>query len=467
MLAWRHPRRPTAPARRCLEGLVLGFALGGCALGPATAVAAAEPLRRYPDVLLVTVDTLRSDRLSSYGYERPTSPAIDSLLANGARFTRAYTVEPLTGPALCSLLTSRAPHEHGATRNGLAMRPGMPSLPKLLARGGYSTAAFVGNWTLRDKLTGLAEHFQLYEEVFSRRRWMGLFTREATGRDLTEAAITWLERYREAERRRPFLLWVHYVEPHAPYRLQREFAARLGIPLAEAVPRRDRYDSEVAFVDAEIGRLAAAVERLSGRDVLVVFASDHGENLGEHGDWGHGRNVYEPNLAIPMGIAWEGRIAPGRTVATPALITDLAPTVLGLLGLSAVDAFGGYDWSRVLQEKAAPPGDRITTFQAHRGAVMGHGDGRQARESGLLEVAILADGKKEVLRLKPRSRRLHALAEDPGEVSSLVPPTSEPSARLLAWLAQVEEGLKAARDLPAADLDPESIERLKALGYIE
>ena len=462
----RYPDRWGVSPRGGSQRVLLCAAAGCLALGLGGGTVAV-PGHAYPDVLFVTVDTLRADRLSSYGYGRPTSPVIDALLARGFRFTRAHTNEPLTGPALCSMLTAREPHEHGATRNGLPMRPGIPSLPKLLRRGGYATAAFVGNWTLRDKLTGLAEHFQLYEEVFSRRRWLGLFTREATGRDLTDAALAWLASQREAERRRPVFLWVHYVEPHAPYRLWKEFAPRLGIAAAEAVSRQDRYDTEVAFVDREIGRLLAGVERLAGRETLIVFTSDHGENLGEHGDWGHGRNLYEPNLSIPLGIAWPGHIRPGGEISAPALITDLAPTVLGLLGLSARDAFGGHDWSGVLTGGAAPPEGRITAFQAHRGAALGAGDGRHAREGGLLEVGILRDGKKEVLRLKPRVRRLYATAEDRSELESLVPPSSEPSAELAAWLAQVEEGLKAASDLPAAELDPESVERLKALGYIE
>ncbi|HYG64404.1 MAG TPA: sulfatase-like hydrolase/transferase, partial [Thermoanaerobaculia bacterium] len=110
--------------------------------------------QRFPNVLIVTVDTLRADRLSSYGYRRPTSPAIDKLLASGARFTQARTVEPLTNPALCSMFTSTYPHENGATRNGLRMRRGLPSAAATLGKRGYRTAAFVGNWTLRDEISG-------------------------------------------------------------------------------------------------------------------------------------------------------------------------------------------------------------------------------------------------------------------------------------------------------------------------
>jgi len=152
--------------------------------GATSVVPASEPAR--PNVLILTVDTLRADRMSAYGYERNTSPNLDRLMQNGVLFTQARTVEPLTGPGLCAMLTSSFPHENGATRNGLRMRPGLPSLPKLLQEDGYRTAAIVSNWTLRDKITGLAEHFEQYDTVFKHKRWLGLFSSEARAGVVTE-----------------------------------------------------------------------------------------------------------------------------------------------------------------------------------------------------------------------------------------------------------------------------------------
>ena len=124
------------------------------------------------------------------------------------------------------MFTSLHPHEHGATRNGLRLRPDAPSLARVLDRRGYRTAAFVGNWTLRNGISGLGEHFESYDEVFTRKRWFGLFKGEATAEDLTDAALAWLAEHREDGTGRPFLLWVHYVEPHAPYRLQEQLRRR-------------------------------------------------------------------------------------------------------------------------------------------------------------------------------------------------------------------------------------------------
>ncbi len=419
-----------------------------------------------PHLLLITIDTLRADRLSAYGYSRRTSPTLDALLASGARFVEARTVEPLTGPAMTSMLTALDPHEHASTRNGLPMRVGLPSLPKLLAQGPYRTAAFVGNWTLRDKLSGLGEHFGTYVEVLNRKRWFGLFKGEATGEDLTAAALAWLRQHREQDGRRPFLLWVHYVEPHAPYRLQEAFAPRLGVPVSEAASRSDRYDTEIAFVDDQIRRLLAGVDGLVPEgNRLVVFAADHGESLGEHGYWGHGRNLHEPSLRIPLGLSWPGHIPAGTVIRAPALITDITPTVLGLLGLTVPAAVHGFDWSPVLRGQADEPVGRVTMVQAHKGAVLS-GEGKNARATGLLEVAILRSGRKEILRLGSGARRVFDLLADPGELRPLtsgLPPSPE----LEAWLEKVQQNLRAISELPDAEIDAESLDQLKALGYLE
>lgn len=414
-----------------------------------------------PNVLVLTIDTLRADRLSAYGYERPTSPNLDRLLARGVRFTEARTVEPLTNPALSSMMTALYPHEHGGTRNGLKMRLALDSLPKQLEERGYQTAAFVGNWTLRDQLSGLGEHFELYEEVLTKRRWFGLFKGEADAADVSDRALEWLETY--GGRRRPFFLWAHYVDPHAPYELHETHSERLGVRVGKA-SKSDRYDTEVAYVDHHAGRLLQALEddpRLARR-TLVVFASDHGESLGEHDYWGHGRNLYEPNLHIPLGFTWPGHLD-AETVDAPAVLLDVAPTVLGLLGLDVPEHFGGYDWSPVLTGEAEAPMDRVTWFQAHKGAVVT--DETAPRINGLIDVGLLAGGVKEILDVDDLQVHRFDLKRDPGERTNLHSDGEEASDGLTAWYEQVETGLENAGTYPPPVLDEESIETLKALGY--
>jgi arylsulfatase A-like enzyme len=444
--------------------------IGACALGLALSALgglADAPESGRPNVLVVTIDTLRADHLSSYGYGRPTSPNLDRLILNGTHFTQARTVEPLTNPAIGSMVTSLYPHEHGGSRNGLRMRTGLPSLPKALQARGYRTAAFMGNWTLRDKLSGLGEHFDEYEEVLTRRRWFGLIRGEATAEDLTSEALTWLEEQRSTRPEQPFLLWTHYTEPHAPYRAQREFLGGLGLSTQRReLTDADRYDSEIAYVDHWIGELVRGLEEMSLMEqTVIVIAADHGESLGEHGYWGHGRHLYEPTLHIPMALYWPGQI-PAREIAAPALNIDIAPTLLSLLGFSPPAGFHGFDWAGVLAG-GEPPADRVTRYQAHRGAVLSKHDSDLARQSGLLAVGTMYRDQKEIFRVEKGQRMRFDLADDPRELASNVAPKDEPSEGLLDWMRIVYDGLASLDVTPPQPLDDESIEQLRSLGYVD
>ena len=420
-----------------------------------------------PDVVLITIDTLRADRLGCYGYARPTTPHLDALLNRGVRFDKARTVEPLTHPALSSMLTGLPPHRHGGSRNGLRIHAGLPSLPKALERAGYRTAAFVGNWTLRHPLSGLAEHFDDYASVLTRARWFGLIRREAEAADLNHAALDWLDQQREADPQRPRFLWVHYTEPHAPYRSHDAFRERLGLPRRGKLDGADRYDTEVAAVDAAVGALLQAIEqREPRRDRLIVFASDHGESLGEHGYWGHGRQLYEPGLRIPMGLVWPGRIRPS-VEQEPALLIDVASTVAGLLELkTALGSAAAFDWSRRLRQQGPGPGDRITFHQAHKGAVIARHESALARRSGLLAVARIEGPAKESFRVRRGRLERFRLDDDPLEQRSLAGVEAEPHPQLQGWLREVYDGLERLDEVPPAPLNDEDIEALRSLGYV-
>jgi arylsulfatase A-like enzyme len=429
-----------------------------------------QPLaaEKLPSILLVTVDTLRADRLSGYGYTRNTSPHIDALLRQGVRFTQARTVEPLTAPALASMLTSLPPQEHGSTRNGMRVRPDLLSVSKILRHHGYKSAAFVGNWTLRDELWGMAGQFDEYEEVMTKARWFGLVKREAMGEDLTDRASEWLSLQLEDQPGRPFFLWVHYVEPHAPYKLQRAFLDQLGAaPDGDLYSASGKYDSEIAYVDHHISRLLEhAADLVPAAEMITLFAADHGESLGEHGYWGHGRHVYDATLHIPMGITWPGRLEP-REIGAPALITDLAPTLLTLVGLPVPDFFQGMDWTPVLWDEEPAPAGRVTYYQAHKGVTSPKEDPNKTRQRGLLEVARVERGMKEILRVPKNLRRLFDLSADPSEQKDLAAPQSEISDDLRTWLETVQAGLAVADQLPPPSLSKEDLAALRALGYLD
>jgi len=420
------------------------------------------------NILLISVDTLRADRMSSYGYTRNTSPNLDALLESGARYTAARTVEPLTAPALASMLTSLPPHEHGSTRNGLRVRGDLPSLPRFLRRQGFRVAAFVGSWTLRDKLWGMASHFDHFEDVLTRARWYGLVRKEASAEDLNERALAWLNEHRKKESGRPFFAWIHYVEPHAPYKMQREFLPQLGSsPDGDLYSSRGRYDSEIAYVDHHASELVDQVRALYGADnTMIIFVADHGESLGEHDYWGHGRNLYDATLHIPMGIVWPGKIEP-MTIEAPALITDLAPTMVGLLGVAVPDFFQGFDWTGAITAGEPVDEDRVTTYQAHKGSVSAKEEQVEVRQRGLLEVARMEGQRKEIFRTTNQHRWVFEVEKDPGEDNNLAPTQSGISESLQRWLDTVRAGLLVSDDLPPPSLSDEDIEALRALGYID
>lgn len=442
-------------------------AVAALALAAATA-AGAENRPRFPDLLLITVDTLRADRLSAAGYARPTSPNLDRLVAAGFRFTSAFTVEPLTNPALASLLSSLPPHAHGATRNGLPVRGELVTLPSLLATRGYRTGAFLGNWTLKPQLSGLASAWQTYEVVASRKRWFGLYKGEATARDLTEAALAWAKALRRDEPARPFFLWLHYVEPHAPYRLHRRYAPRLGVDTQRATAS-DRYDTEIAAVDDEVGRLLAALDALPGaRDRLTLFTADHGEAFGEDGEIGHGRVLHEPTLRVPLAFVAPERIAAGSSPATASTL-DIAPTVLGLLGLQGHPYFRGHDLSPIVRgERGALAPTAGVCLQAHRGAVQSVQKAERARRAGLLEVGRIADGRLEALHLASgRLRHGELGVASPAVAVAATAGAGTASPELLACLDEIRAGLAENDRFVPPDLDADTVEGLRALGYLD
>jgi arylsulfatase A-like enzyme len=426
----------------------------------------AGPASPRPSIVVITVDALRADRLGCYGYAKPTSPNIDQLMSESLLFERAWTPEPLTGPAMCSMVTGLEPHIHAATRNGLRMQPGLNSLPKILADTGWRTAAFIGTWTLKHNLTLLGDHFETYGERLNRRRWFGILNSEATCEDVTDDALDWLEGIREKERERPFFLWTHYIEPHAPYRFHEQYADRLGIN-DDQLTKSDRYDSEIAAVDESIGRLLERVRELvADENLIVVFTADHGESLGEHSYWGHGRYLYQPSLRIPLGIVWRGVISAG-TVHSQATLLDLMPTLLELVGADIPEDLPGASWAGTARggDELA---ERAGCYQAHRGAVHGGShDSDRKRSRGLLWAGVIEGDRKEMMKVSRQLIQIYDLAADPGELDSLAEIDATPSDALAACFARVSEGLGSLDRLAAQKLDDETVEKLKALGYLE
>ena len=296
-------------------------------------LAESEPL---PNVVLITVDTLRADHLSSYGYHLKTSPNIDQLADDGARFAHALSAIPLTGPGHISLLTSRYPQEHGARINGVAHQEDarLLFLPQILRKYGYRNAAFVSAWPLTSRLTHLDEWFDHYDEDLTRTYQM--FSSSRYAEDVTPRAVSWLRSNND----QPFFLWVHYFDPHSPYHLREEFAnlPESGHPKRES-PRINReirerikkYDSEIGYADKYIGQLLGVIDELELREkTLVVLTADHGESLGEHDYVGHGRHLYEGIIHVPLIVRFPGVVEAGKIIDEQVSLLDITPTIVDL-----------------------------------------------------------------------------------------------------------------------------------------
>jgi arylsulfatase A-like enzyme len=446
-------------------------------------VGAADSVATRPNnVLLITVDTLRADHLSCYGYPWKTSPYIDRLASEGTRFDRAYTVIPLTGPAHLSLFSGRYPQEHGARRNGEAMvsERAIPALPQILRVNGYSTAGFISGWPLNGRLTHINDWFDHYDEDLPRR--YQLFNSSRWAEDVTPRAIQWLEKSRPKDR--PFFLWVHYFDPHSPYEFREHFAdlesngsSSPSSISDEAMKERIRnYDTEVAYTDWYIGKLLAAIDHLNLRDsTVVVLTADHGESLGEHNYVGHGRQLYENIIRIPLIVRVPGTIQSRKVVSSPVSLVDVAPTVLDLTVRSKLDQakvplpFTGRTLSGAIVQNQSLTQRRIycVTFPGKKGFAPKWLSWIWVQNQELPLQFGFIDGKRKTIWAPDEGWvRVSDLGRDPGESSSRILSEGRPyhttTSHLSRWFSRTE-----TRGGQQAELSAEDIETLKSLGYVQ
>jgi arylsulfatase A-like enzyme/cytochrome c-type biogenesis protein CcmH/NrfG len=411
-----------------------------CFLPSCRKPAAAPPTGTRPNVLLVTIDTLRADRVGCYGHAAASTRTLDGLAARGARFTTAVAHVPLTGPSHASILTGLSPLGHGFRENaGFALPAQARSGAEDFGQAGYRTAAFVSAFPL-DRRFGFDHGFDTYDDHLPKgndpRRTPYV---ERTADATTDAALHWLETTGEAPTR-PFFLWVHYYDPHAPYEPPPAFAARF-----RAAP----YDGEVAFADEQLGRLLRALEQRRALASTVVLAmSDHGEGLGEHGEGTHGLFLYDSTLRIPLIVAGPG-VGQGRVVPTVARVIDVLPTLLDLAGIQSRPEIEGRSLRPALdgREMSDAPAYAETIYPQ--------------REFGWAPLFAWRTARYKMIEApKPE---LYDLEADPGE-------TRNRAAHEGARFAELQQKLQAALARPAvaaaSSVDPEAAERLRALGYV-
>jgi choline-sulfatase len=399
------------------------------------------------NVLLVTLDTTRADHLGCYGDRVAQTPVLDRLAAEGIRFADAVSPVPITLPAHVSIMTGLDPPHHGVRNNGeYQLDDSHVTLAELLRDADYDTAAFVSSFVL-DARYRLDQGFALYDDRVeaTAQAAFGGYENERTAGTVTSAALKWL-RNRTSDK--PFFLWVHYYDPHSEYQPPQPYATTF---------RANPYDGEIAYMDAELGRLVDALGELGRADrTVTIIAGDHGESLGEHDEEGHTHLIYAATQHVPL-ILWSPALVDRGGVVDNVVvgIVDIFPTVLDLLGLSHS---GPCDGMTLLRAPEQPERmvymETLVPYLANGWAPL---------------YGLRRHGDKHIAAPKPE---YYNLLEDPHELKNLYVGLSGSAQRAAAELAlelavRLEDSPSAEAVAAAAlALDPQSRQRLEALGYV-
>jgi len=448
---------------RRLIVLLLGFA--------ALQVAAQRPSKPAPNVVLITIDTLRADHVGCYGYKQIKTPNIDALAADGVRFERAFAVVPVTLPSHTSMLTGTYPMLSGMHDfSGNKLSPLQPTLASVLKQAGYQTGAVVASAVL-DSRFGLNQGFDFYYDHFDFNRLdeANLDEMERPGNLVADVALNWLEKdWLEKDRlekdhlaknsQKKFFLWMHLYDPHFPYHPPEPYASEY-----KAQP----YDGEIAFADEQVGRLLRFLkEKGIYQNTIIVLCGDHGESLGEHGEKTHGFFIYNATMHVPLIIRLPEQL-PGqlpektsaRTLANPVSLVDIMPTVLEAVGLQVPPQVQGRSLLREIRpDPSVPdaPANRERTLYGETYLPRIHFNWSELRGSENTKYHFIDAPRPE----------LYDLSKDPGEVHNLFTEKKAVAEEMRAKLAGMIRDYSAGKELAEkTGLDPALMERLKALCY--
>ncbi len=387
--------------------------------------------------MLVTIDTLRADRVGAYGDEEARTPVLDRLARDGVRFANAISPVPLTLPTHTTLMTGVDPPRHGVRHNsGFELPESLPMLAERMAEAGYDTAAFVGAFVLAGR-TGIGRGFATFDDDVGRRQASTMFSpTERQANHVVDSALAWLESAPPQ-----FFLWVHFYDPHASYDPP---------PAFELLFPTDPYAGEIAFSDSQLGRLIAAVDaKGEAEDTLIVVTSDHGEALGEHDETTHSYGVYDTTQRVPLLIRGPD-VPAGRVVEDVVALADVAPTILDLVG--------------------APP---LAEAEGRSLAGLWSGADDESRPAYVETLATQLDmGWSPLFGVRSRRYKyiratdpeLYDVSRDPAETMNLVETHPEIARDLDAELARRLTAGHAPDFSP--ELDPDARQQLESLGYV-
>ncbi len=427
--------------------LTSGLLLGNCSRArqpdSKEAPSSSAALQRY-NVLLITIDTLRADYLSCFGRKTVSTPNIDALAARGVRCAQAIAQVPLTAPSHASILTGTYPQVHKVRdMGGFVLDGSIPTLATILGGAGWSTAAFVGAAVLSHHY-GMNRGFSVYGDTMKDE--LGLkkipgVVAEVRGEVVARRAMEWLGK---ADRSKPFLLWVHFYDPHFPYDPPEPYRSRYS---------RDLYGGEVAYADEQVGKLLQSLAGLALESkTLVVLLSDHGESLGEHGEYTHGVFLYDSTVHVPLIFAGPG-IPKGREVSQQVRAIDVLPTITEFVGLPPGEKVQGVSLLPVFLEGKPPRSNYCYMETLYPKTQMGWSELRGMR----------TDGWKLITAPKPE---LYRLSDDPRESSNVVGKFVSDADRLQKKVWEIAGPPKSLERLEPQLITDERRRELDALGYV-
>jgi len=415
--------------RRLPTGLALlaAASLAGCGGG-------APPEFPNAPVILISIDTLRADRLPAYGYTRVRAPFLDRFQRDAWIFENAYSPCPLTLPAHTTMLTGLLPPEHGVRNNAGFVFDGKAhkSLPLLLKERGYATGAAVSSYVLRYG-TGLGQLFDYYEDSIGMVPGVETVRYRRLGDKTAAFADSWIEKHA----REPFFFFFHIYEPHLPYDPPEPFRSLYGVT----------YDAEVATSDAIVGAFLEDLKRLGVYDrAVVIVLSDHGEGLGDHGEEQHGIFVYREAIRVPLLLKLPGGLGAGTRVTAAVQLSDVAPTITAVLGLPAPNGVTG---GSLLDAGKPGAAERVV-----------YGETLFPRLNlGWSELLCAIDGRYHYIQ-GPRPE-LYDMVADPAELRDLIRSSPTVAGRLAEELQRFPRS-----DAKPTAVDDRTLQRLAALGYI-
>ena len=393
-------------------------------------------------IVLITVDTLRADRLECYGYSRSKSPNISRLARDGVLFQHAVSCSPLTLPSHSSIFTSTYPRVHGVRdQSGFSLPRGSDTLAARLKPGGRTTGAFVGSFVL-DSRFGLDQGFDYYFDRFDSTRVRSGMPEMLERR--AEAVAREAMRWMEENSNRSFFAWLHFYDPHVPYSPPESWRTRYP---------ENPYDGEVAYTDSVVGEVLDFLARKQWyQDALIVLTSDHGEDLGEHGENTHGYFLYESTIRVPLLIKFPRSQHAGKVISAQARTIDIMPTILQLAGVAPPGSIEGRSLLPVIESGPKAPDEAYgETFYPYY-------------HFGWSPLLYIRTAKFKYIHA-PRPE-LYDLGADPGEKMNLAPTNRTLANQLRERLRATYRQAGESRAASKSPVDAATQERLKSLGYL-